>query len=131
MRHSHSQVVFACSFVCMLRMRNAPGTRMHLVCVYSFKMFVSNLVLVCHGWSAFMKDSSTSSTDIMTYLQGVQDQIDALAADLKNSMKKELQDSGALCQAQFADLCNQLADKKAQINTKTEMYQKVCLTYKT
>ena len=31
----------------------------------------------------------------MTYMQGVQDQIDALAADLKKSMKKELQDSGA------------------------------------
>ncbi|KAA6422484.1 MAG: hypothetical protein FRX49_07659 [Trebouxia sp. A1-2] len=57
-------------------------------------------------------------------IQGVQDQIDALAADLKKSMKKELQDSGALCQAHFADLCNQLADKKAQITTKTETYQK-------
>ncbi len=58
-------------------------------------------------------------------LQGVQDQVDALAADLSQSLKKELQESGALCQAQFADLCNQLADKKAQITAKTEMYQKV------
>ncbi len=78
-----------------------------------------------------MKDSSTSSIDVMTYLQGVQDQIDALAADLKKCMKKEMQDSGAVCQAQFADLCTQLADKKAQITTKTETYQKVCLIYKT
>ncbi|DBA95844.1 hypothetical protein WJX77_010833 [Trebouxia sp. C0004] len=57
-------------------------------------------------------------------IQGVQDQIDALAVDLKKCMKKDLHDSGALCQAQFADLCNQLADKKAQITTKTETYQK-------
>lgn len=78
-----------------------------------------------------MKDSSTSSTGVVTYLQAVQDQIDALAADLKKSMKKELQESGALCQTQFADLCNQLADKKAQITSKTETYQKVCLMFKT
>jgi len=88
------------------------------------------VVSVCHLLD-YMKHSSTSCTGIMTYLQGVQDQVDALAADLKKSMKKELQDSGALCQAQFADLCNQLADKKAQITTKTETYQKVCLMYKT
>ncbi len=32
-RHSHSQVAFAYSFVCVLCMRNTPGARMHLVCV--------------------------------------------------------------------------------------------------
>ena len=57
--------------------------------------------------------------------QAVQHQIDALAADLSKTLKKELHDSGAMCQAQFGDLCNQLADKKAQITTSTEMYQKV------
>lgn len=59
-------------------------------------------------------------------MQGVQDHIDGLAAELGKSLKKELQESGALCQAQFAELCNQLADKKAQITAKTEMYQQVC-----
>lgn len=57
-------------------------------------------------------------------VQGVQDHIDGMAAELSKSLKKELQESGALCQAQFADLCNQLADRKAQITAKTEVYQK-------
>lgn len=57
----------------------------------------------------------------------MQHHIDALAADLSKSLKKELHDSGTMCQAQFGDLCNQLADKKAQITTRTEMYQKVRL----
>lgn len=57
------------------------------------------------------------------WVQGVRDHIDGLAAELSKSLKKELQESGALCQAQFAELCNQLADKKAQITAKTEMYQ--------
>ena len=56
-------------------------------------------------------------------VQGVQDHIDGLAAELNKLLKKELQESGALCQAQFAELCNQLADNKAQITAKTEMYQ--------
>ena len=58
-------------------------------------------------------------------LQGVQDHIDGLAAELSKSLKKELQESGAVCQAQFAELCKQLADKKAQITAKTEVYQRV------
>ena len=58
----------------------------------------------------------------------MQDHIDALATELSKSLKKELQENGALCQAQFADLCNQLADKKAEITARTEMYQKVCLS---
>ena len=57
-------------------------------------------------------------------MQGVQDHINAMAAELSKSLRKELQESGALCQAQFAELCNQLADKKAQISAKTEAYQK-------
>ena len=57
-------------------------------------------------------------------VQGVQDHMDGMAAELSKSLKKELQESGALCQAQFAELCNQLADKKAQISAKTEVYQK-------
>lgn len=57
-------------------------------------------------------------------VQGVQDHIDGMAAELSKSLKKELQESGALCQAQFAELCNQLADKKAQITAKTKVYQK-------
>jgi hypothetical protein len=32
-RYSCSQVAFALYFVCVLCMRNTPGTRMHLVCV--------------------------------------------------------------------------------------------------
>ena len=58
----------------------------------------------------------------------MQDHIDALATELSKSLKKELQENGALCQAQFADLCNQLTDKKAEITARTEMYQKVCLS---
>ena len=56
-------------------------------------------------------------------VQGVQDHIDGLAAALGKSLKKELQESGTLCQAQFAELYNQLADRKAHITAKTEMYQ--------
>lgn len=56
-------------------------------------------------------------------MQGVQDHISGLAAELDKSLKKELQESGALCQAQFAELCSQLADKKAQVTAKTEIYQ--------
>ena len=58
-------------------------------------------------------------------LQGVQDHIDGLAAELGKSLKKELHESSAVCQAQFAELCKQLADKKAQITAKTEVYQQV------
>ena len=60
-------------------------------------------------------------------MQGVQDQIDALAASLSKSLKKELQESDAICQAQVAELCSQLQDRKAQITAKTELYQKVSL----
>ena len=58
-------------------------------------------------------------------MQGVQDQIDGLAASLNKALKKELQESAALCRGQFTELCSQLADRKAQIAAKTEQYQKV------
>lgn len=62
-------------------------------------------------------------------VQGVQNHINGLCAEMSKSLKKELQESAALCQAQFEELCNQLADKKAQITAKTEMYQQawICL----
>lgn len=62
---------------------------------------------------------------LLSFMQGVQDHIDGLTAELGKSLKKEMQETGAVCQAQFAELCNQLADKKAQIAAKTEAYQKV------
>ena len=55
----------------------------------------------------------------------MQDHIDGLAAELGKSMKRELQECGALCQEQFAELCSQLAERKAQITAKTDAYQKV------
>ena len=58
-------------------------------------------------------------------MQEVQDRIDGMATELSKAMKKDLQESGMLCQAQFSELCNQLASRKAEITAKTEAYQKV------
>ena len=58
-------------------------------------------------------------------MQDVQDHIDGMTAELSKNLKKDLQDSGLLCQAQFSELCNQLASRKAEITAKTEAYQKV------
>ena len=60
-------------------------------------------------------------------VQEVQDRIDGMATELSKVMKKDLQESGLLCQAQFSELCNQLASRKAEITAKTEAYQKVHL----
>lgn len=67
--------------------------------------------------------ASSHSRPLGMWVQGVQNHINGLCADLGKSLKKELQESAAVCLAQFKELCNQLADKKAQITAKTEMYQ--------
>lgn len=62
-------------------------------------------------------------------MQEVQDRIDGMATELSKALKKDLQESGMLCQAQFSELCNQLASRKAEITAKTEAYQKVRCIY--
>ena len=66
----------------------------------------------------------------MCCAQEVQDRIDGMATELSKAMKKDLQESGLRCQAQFSELCNQLASRKAEITAKTEAYQKVHLHWK-
>lgn len=58
-------------------------------------------------------------------LQDVQDRIDNMGTELSKALKKDLQESGMLCQAQYSELCSQLADRKAEITAKTAAYQKV------
>ena len=68
---------------------------------------------------------AVSSSSATFCVQEVQDRIDGMATELSKALKKDLQESGMLCQAQFSELCNQLASRKAEITAKTEAYQKV------